>query len=118
MYARIEDLREVTRVAGGKSMSSNVKAMIVPGSGLVKEQAEAKGLHRIFVPQAHAGVWVGPVIRPAKAHASEDPPESGLAHVLRRVFPSHALMGPAYQKPNRKPPIPKPKPKPPIYGRA
>jgi 3-isopropylmalate/(R)-2-methylmalate dehydratase large subunit len=47
--ARIEDLREVARVVDGKTVNPNVQAMIVPGSGLVKEQAEAEGLHRIFV---------------------------------------------------------------------
>src|SRR5262249_54568258 len=46
--ARIEDLREVARVIGGKTVNANVNAMIVPGSGLVKEQAEAEGLDRIF----------------------------------------------------------------------
>jgi 3-isopropylmalate/(R)-2-methylmalate dehydratase large subunit len=46
--ARIEDLREVARVAAGKQVNANVDAMIVPGSGLVKEQAEAEGLDRIF----------------------------------------------------------------------
>jgi 3-isopropylmalate/(R)-2-methylmalate dehydratase large subunit len=47
--ARIEDLREVARVADGKTVSPNVNAMIVPGSGLVKRQAEAEGLDNIFV---------------------------------------------------------------------
>jgi 3-isopropylmalate/(R)-2-methylmalate dehydratase large subunit len=47
--ARIEDLRAVARVVDGKSVKASVKAMIVPGSGLVKEQAEAEGLHKIFV---------------------------------------------------------------------
>ena len=42
--ARIEDLREVARVVDGKMVNPNVYAMIVPGSGLVKEQAEAEGL--------------------------------------------------------------------------
>jgi 3-isopropylmalate/(R)-2-methylmalate dehydratase large subunit len=46
---RIEDLRAVARVVDGKSVKDSVKAMIVPGSGLVKEQAEAEGLDRIFV---------------------------------------------------------------------
>ena len=46
--ARIEDLREVARVAAGKTVNANVKAMIVPGSGLVKEQAEAEDLDKIF----------------------------------------------------------------------
>ncbi len=46
---RIEDLREVARVVNGKNVNANVNAMIVPGSGLVKEQAEAEGLDKIFV---------------------------------------------------------------------
>jgi len=47
--ARIEDLREVARVVSGKTVNANVQAMIVPGSGLVKAQAEAEGLHTIFI---------------------------------------------------------------------
>jgi 3-isopropylmalate/(R)-2-methylmalate dehydratase large subunit len=47
--ARIEDLREVAKVVNGKTVNGNVKGMIVPGSGLVKEQAESEGLDRIFV---------------------------------------------------------------------
>src|SRR5271163_3917254 len=47
--ARIEDLRAVAKVVDGKTVSSSVNAMIVPGSGLVKEQAEAEGLDKIFV---------------------------------------------------------------------
>jgi 3-isopropylmalate/(R)-2-methylmalate dehydratase large subunit len=46
--SRIEDLREVARIAEGKRVNGNVYAMIVPGSGLVKEQAEAEGLDKIF----------------------------------------------------------------------
>jgi 3-isopropylmalate/(R)-2-methylmalate dehydratase large subunit len=46
--ARIEDLRAVARAVDGKQVNANVKAMIVPGSGLVKEQAEAEGLDAIF----------------------------------------------------------------------
>ena len=45
---RIEDLREVARIVDGKRVHANVSAMIVPGSGLVKEQAEAEGLDKIF----------------------------------------------------------------------
>jgi 3-isopropylmalate/(R)-2-methylmalate dehydratase large subunit len=45
---RIEDLREVARIVDGKHVHINVSAMIVPGSGLVKEQAEAEGLDQIF----------------------------------------------------------------------
>jgi 3-isopropylmalate/(R)-2-methylmalate dehydratase large subunit len=47
--ARIEDLRVVARVVDGKAVKPSVKAMIVPGSGLVKEQAEAEGLDKIFL---------------------------------------------------------------------
>jgi 3-isopropylmalate/(R)-2-methylmalate dehydratase large subunit len=46
--SRIEDLREVARVVDGKQVNPNVSAMIVPGSGLVKAQAEAEGLDKIF----------------------------------------------------------------------
>jgi len=46
---RIEDFREVAKLVKGKKIASNVKlAMIVPGSGLVKEQAEAEGLNTVF----------------------------------------------------------------------
>jgi 3-isopropylmalate/(R)-2-methylmalate dehydratase large subunit len=44
--SRIEDLREAARVAQGRKTS--VPAIVVPGSGLVKAQAEAEGLDRIF----------------------------------------------------------------------
>ncbi|MDQ1315932.1 MAG: 3-isopropylmalate/(R)-2-methylmalate dehydratase large subunit [Pseudomonadota bacterium] len=48
--SRIEDLREAASVAKGRKVAPNVKlAMVVPGSGLVKQQAEAEGLDRIFV---------------------------------------------------------------------
>ncbi len=47
---RIEDLREVAKLAEGRKVASNVRlAMVVPGSGLVKQQAEAEGLDKIFV---------------------------------------------------------------------
>jgi 3-isopropylmalate/(R)-2-methylmalate dehydratase large subunit len=46
---RIEDLREVAKVVAGKHVSPSVKlAMVVPGSGLVKAQAEQEGLDKIF----------------------------------------------------------------------
>ncbi|MGA0040506.1 MAG: 3-isopropylmalate dehydratase large subunit, partial [Pirellulales bacterium] len=47
--SRIEDLREAARVVRGHRVSSSVSAMVVPGSGRVKRQAEAEGLDRIFV---------------------------------------------------------------------
>jgi 3-isopropylmalate/(R)-2-methylmalate dehydratase large subunit len=47
--SRIEDLRAAAQVLRGKRCAPNIKlAMVVPGSGLVKEQAEREGLHRIF----------------------------------------------------------------------
>jgi 3-isopropylmalate/(R)-2-methylmalate dehydratase large subunit len=47
--SRIEDLREAASIARGRHVSDNVKlAMVVPGSGLVKAQAEAEGLDRTF----------------------------------------------------------------------
>jgi 3-isopropylmalate/(R)-2-methylmalate dehydratase large subunit len=46
---RIEDLREAARVAEGRKVAAGVQALIVPGSGLVKHQAEEEGLDRIFL---------------------------------------------------------------------
>jgi 3-isopropylmalate/(R)-2-methylmalate dehydratase large subunit len=46
---RIEDLRAAARVVDGKKVHAKINAMIVPGSGLVKEQAEAEGLDKIFL---------------------------------------------------------------------
>ena len=47
--SRIEDLRVAAQVVQGKTLASNIKlAMIVPGSGLVKRQAEQEGLDKIF----------------------------------------------------------------------
>jgi len=45
---RIEDLRAAAQVANGRQVAENVGAMVVPGSGLVKQQAEAEGLDVIF----------------------------------------------------------------------
>ena len=45
---RIEDLRLATKILKGKKIASHVKAMVVPGSGLVKMQAEKEGLDKIF----------------------------------------------------------------------
>ena len=46
---RIEDLREVAKVVDGRKVAPGVQAMVVPGSGLVKQQAEREGLDRVFV---------------------------------------------------------------------
>jgi 3-isopropylmalate/(R)-2-methylmalate dehydratase large subunit len=48
--SRIEDLRAAAAVVRGRRLAANVKqALVVPGSGLVKRQAEAEGLDRVFV---------------------------------------------------------------------
>ncbi len=45
---RIEDLRAAAKVIAGKKIAANVQAMVVPGSGLVRYQAEQEGLDKIF----------------------------------------------------------------------
>lgn len=47
--SRIEDLRAAAEVANGRRVANGVRAMVVPGSGLVKQQAEREGLDRIFL---------------------------------------------------------------------
>ncbi|MDC0402446.1 3-isopropylmalate dehydratase large subunit, partial [Gammaproteobacteria bacterium] len=57
--SRIEDLREVAKAVDGKSVSDTiVEAIVVPGSGLVKEQAESEGLDIIF--QKAGFIWRDP----------------------------------------------------------
>src|SRR3546814_9060280 len=46
---RIEDLRAAAAVARGRKVAAGVQAMVVPGSGLVKHQAEAEGLDKVFL---------------------------------------------------------------------
>ena len=46
---RIEDLREAAKILKDKKKANHVHAMVVPGSGLVKEQAEQEGLDKIFI---------------------------------------------------------------------
>jgi 3-isopropylmalate/(R)-2-methylmalate dehydratase large subunit len=57
--SRIEDLRLAAKIAKGRKVTATVHAMVVPGSGLVKRQAEAEGLDRIFTDAGfewrHAG---------------------------------------------------------------
>ena len=72
--SRIEDLREAAAVVRGRQKAANVKlALVVPGSGLVKRQAEAEGLDKIFVARrlrvARAGLLhvSGHECRPAGA---------------------------------------------------
>ncbi len=48
--SRIEDLREAASIVNGRKVANSVKqALVVPGSGLIKSQAESEGLHRIFI---------------------------------------------------------------------
>lgn len=48
--SRIEDMREAAAIVKGKKVADRIKlAMVVPGSGLVKQQAEAEGLDKIFI---------------------------------------------------------------------
>tara|TARA_Y100001936_G_scaffold103739_1_gene101964 strand:- start:47 stop:787 length:741 start_codon:yes stop_codon:yes gene_type:complete len=46
---RIEDLREAAKILKNKKIADHVNAMVVPGSGLVKQQAEQEGLDKIFI---------------------------------------------------------------------
>ena len=47
--SRIEDLRAAAALANGRKVAAGMRAMVVPGSGLVKEQAEAEGLDQVFI---------------------------------------------------------------------
>ncbi|MGB1298151.1 MAG: aconitase family protein, partial [Psychrobium sp.] len=47
--SRIEDLRAAAKIAEGKKVADNVVAIVVPGSGLVKAQAEKEGLDKVFL---------------------------------------------------------------------
>lgn len=54
--SRIEDLRAAAAVVKGRQVSSRLKlALVVPGSGLVKAQAEAEGLDKIFTAAGFSG---------------------------------------------------------------
>ncbi len=46
---RIEDLRRAAKILNGRKINTNVRAFVVPGSGLVKKQAEEEGLDRVFM---------------------------------------------------------------------
>ena len=47
--SRIEDLRAAAAVADGRTVKDGIRAMIVPGSGLIKQQAEEEGLDKVFI---------------------------------------------------------------------
>ena len=78
--SRIEDLREAARVAEGKSVADSVKlAMVVPGSGLVKKQAEEEGLDRIFIDAGFE--WREPGCSMCLAMNADRLEPAGLFHV-------------------------------------
>lgn len=84
--SRIEDLREAARVVEGRRVADNIEcALVVPGSGLVKEQAEAEGLHRIF---SEAGMeWREPGCSMCLAmNADQLPPGKHCASTSNRNF--------------------------------
>jgi 3-isopropylmalate/(R)-2-methylmalate dehydratase large subunit len=47
--SRIEDLRAASKIVNGKNIADNVHAIVVPGSGLVKKQAEDEGIDQVFI---------------------------------------------------------------------
>jgi 3-isopropylmalate/(R)-2-methylmalate dehydratase large subunit len=47
--SRIEDLREAARIVKGRKVAPGVRFLVVPGSGLVRKQAEAEGLDKVFL---------------------------------------------------------------------
>ncbi len=84
--SRIEDLREAARVVEGRRIADNIEcALVVPGSGVVKEQAEAEGLHRIF---SEAGMeWREPGCSMCLAmNADQLPPGKHCASTSNRNF--------------------------------
>jgi 3-isopropylmalate/(R)-2-methylmalate dehydratase large subunit len=77
--SRIEDLRLAAKIANGRKVAPTVHAMVVPGSGLVKRQAEAEGLDRVFTEAGfewrHAGCSMcvgmnGDLVAPGERSAS------------------------------------------------
>ena len=46
---RISDLRDAAKIAKGNKVAKHINAMVVPGSGLVKKQAEEEGIDKIFI---------------------------------------------------------------------
>ena len=57
--SRIEDLRTAAEIVKGKTIANNIsEAIVVPGSGLVKEQAEKEGLDKVFIEAGF--IWRDP----------------------------------------------------------
>lgn len=56
--SRIEDLRAAAEIAKGRKVAPGVQALVVPGSGPVKAQAEAEGLDKILSKPALSGAYL------------------------------------------------------------
>ena len=83
--SRIEDLRAAAAVARGRKVDKRVRALVVPGSGLVKQQAEAEGLHRIFLDAGFE--WRNPgCSRCIAMNADWVPPRERCASTSNRNF--------------------------------
>jgi 3-isopropylmalate/(R)-2-methylmalate dehydratase large subunit len=118
--SRIEDLRAAAEVARGRKVARGVEAWVVPGSGLVKAQAEAEGLARVFIESGfqwrHAGCSMclgtnGDLVEPGQRCASTSnrnfqgrqgpgsrthlmsPPMAAAAAVTGRITDVRKLMG-------------------------
>jgi 3-isopropylmalate/(R)-2-methylmalate dehydratase large subunit len=69
--SRIEDLRAAAEVVNGHKVASTVRAMVVPGSAKVKEQAEAEGLDRVFTAGCSMCLGMNPdILGPGERCAS------------------------------------------------
>src|SRR6266851_8986255 len=77
---RIEDMREAARIAKGRKVAPGVAAMVVPGSGLVKHQAEEEGLDRIFLEAGFEWREAGCSMCLALEPQLRGPPGQGRAH--------------------------------------
>jgi 3-isopropylmalate/(R)-2-methylmalate dehydratase large subunit len=108
---RMEDLRAAAKVVEGKRVNENLNAMVVPGSGLVKEQAEAEGLDRIF--KAAGFEWREPgcsmclamnadKLRPRSA---APPPRTAISRAARATKGRTHLVSPPWRPPRRSPAI-------------
>jgi len=73
--SRIEDLRAAAATVKGKQISDKVQAMVVPGSGIIKQQAEEEGLDKIFTDAGfewrHAGCSMCLAMNPDKLESGE-----------------------------------------------